>query len=496
MRKAYELPAVRIASVPAHALDAEAIVLLLPDAEAGRSTLLGQLPSHARQDVDGALSRGAFTTETARLHTVAVGAEGWGAPIVVVAGIGDGAPERIRRAAAAATLALRTRRLTRIGVVLPTGPDLESRDTRAAVEGVVLGNFDHGHLKTRDPQCFVSDVQVVSSAAQAVVAEACIIGDSVNAARLLTNEPGNDLPPRRFAERAAELASVPGVKVRVLEPPEMQALGMGMLLGVGQASAEPPRLMCFEYSPERPADRSVLALVGKGVTFDTGGISLKPADGMERMKDDMAGGAAVVSALRAIARLQLPRRVMAIVPSVENMPGGRALKPGDVLRSASGLTVEVNNTDAEGRLILGDALWYARERGATHLVDVATLTGACIVALGKITTGLFGTPPHWVEAVQRAAAVAGEAVWPMPVADEYREALKSDVADLLNSPGRPAGAITAAMFLREFTGGLPWAHLDIAGTAWQDDAKPWAAKGATGVMTRTLIELARAGTGA
>ncbi|MGE0362533.1 MAG: M17 family metallopeptidase, partial [Vicinamibacterales bacterium] len=206
--------------------------------------------------------------------------------------------------------------------------------------------------------------------------------------------------------------------------------------------------------------------------------------------DDMAGGAAVVAAVRAIARLGVPRRVVAVVPATENMPGGNALKPGDVIRGAAGVTVEINNTDAEGRLILGDGLWYAKQRGATHLVDVATLTGACVVALGKVTTGLFGTPPAWTGAVRQAAAKAGEPIWELPLGPEYRELLKSDIADIVNSGGRAGGAITAAMFLREFVGDTPWAHLDIAGTAWIDDAKPWATKGASGVMVRTLVELA------
>jgi leucyl aminopeptidase len=234
----------------------------------------------------------------------------------------------------------------------------------------------------------------------------------------------------------------------------------------------------------------VLALVGKGITFDTGGISIKPSEGLERMKDDMAGGATVVAALRTIALEQLPLRVMALVPSAENMLSGGAIRPGDVLRGASGLTVEVNNTDAEGRLILGDALWYATQLGATHIIDIATLTGAIVVALGKTTTGLFGTD-GWREVVQAAADRAGERVWPMPLFEDYREPLKSEIADLLNSPGRAAGAVTAAMFLKEFVGATAWAHLDIAGTAWAEEASPWMAKGATGVMTRTLVEVAR-----
>jgi leucyl aminopeptidase len=241
-----------------------------------------------------------------------------------------------------------------------------------------------------------------------------------------------------------------------------------------------------DASPGAP----VLGLVGKGVTFDTGGISIKPADGMERMKDDMAGGAAVICAMRAISLLKAPINVIGVVPSTENMPGGRAVKPGDVLTSASGKTVEVINTDAEGRLILGDALWYAQQLGATHLVDVATLTGAAVVALGKVSSALFGRPQPWVDAVGHAARIAGDRCWPMPLYEEYAEQLRSDIADIMNTGGRPAGACTAAMFLKEFAGNVPWAHLDVAGTAWADESRPWMPKGPSGVAVRTLAELA------
>ncbi len=207
------------------------------------------------------------------------------------------------------------------------------------------------------------------------------------------------------------------------------------------------------------------------------------------MKDDMAGGAAVACAMRAIGLLNAPIRVVGVVPATENMPGGRAIKPGDILKSAEGKTVEVINTDAEGRLILGDGLWYARKLGATHLVDVATLTGAVVVSLGKITSGLFGTPDAWVEQVRRAANRAGDRAWPLPIFDDYREQLKSEIADFTNTGGRPAGSITAALFLKEFTGGLPWVHMDIAGTAWAEEARPFMPKGATGVAVRTLAAL-------
>jgi len=282
----------------------------------------------------------------------------------------------------------------------------------------------------------------------------------------------------------------------VLDETEIERLHMGLLLGVARGSIEPPRLIVLTHRPRGLSSSKettrghVLGLVGKGITFDTGGISIKPAEGMERMKTDMSGGAAVIAAMRAISLLNAPLEVIGVVPAAENMPGGRAIKPGDILTSAAGKTVEVINTDAEGRLILGDALWYARERGATHLVDVATLTGACVVALGKIASGLFGQPDEWVETVRRASKVAGDRAWPMPLYDEYAEQLKSEIADMINSGGRPAGACTAAMFLKEFAGGLPWAHLDIAGTAWAEENKAWQPKGPTGVAVRTLAELA------
>jgi leucyl aminopeptidase len=298
------------------------------------------------------------------------------------------------------------------------------------------------------------------------------------------------LTPREFAARATKLAADAGVAVEILDEKQIADLGMGLLLGVARGSSEPPRLMVFRHDPPGAPKTPVLGLVGKGITFDTGGISIKPSDGMERMKDDMAGGAAVACAMRAIALLRAPIRVVGVVPATENMPGGRAIKPGDILKSAEGKTVEVINTDAEGRLILGDGLWYARQLGATHLVDVATLTGAVVVALGKLTSGLFGTPPAFVEKVRAVADRAGDRSWPMPTFDDYMEQLKSEIADFTNTGGRAAGSITAALFLKEFTGGLPWVHMDIAGTAWADDAKPFMPKGATGVAVRTLASLA------
>jgi leucyl aminopeptidase len=264
---------------------------------------------------------------------------------------------------------------------------------------------------------------------------------------------------------------------------------MGLLLGVARGSAEPPRVIVLRHEPKGAPKTPVLGLVGKGITFDTGGISIKPAEGMERMKDDMAGGAAVICAMRAISLLKAPIRVVGVVPTTENMPGGKAMKPGDVLTGASGKTVEVINTDAEGRLILGDGLWYAQQLGATHLVDVATLTGACVVGLGKVVSGLFGRPDTWRDTINDVARRAGDRCWPMPLYDEYFDQIRSEIADMINSGGRAGGACTAAVFLKEFTGELPWAHMDIAGTAWADESKPYQPKGPIGIAVRTLAEL-------
>jgi leucyl aminopeptidase len=401
----------------------------------------------------------------------------------------------LRKLASAAGHDARRRRIGRVAFAL-RGKGDPAELAQAAAEGLTLAEFHGGSYKTADPPApaptwtIALEGQLDASRIDAAVQRGRLLGECSNMARELANEPGNTLTPREFASRAARLAGDGGVQVDVLDERQIADLAMGLLLGVARGSSEPPRLLVFRHDPPGAAAKPVLGLVGKGITFDTGGISIKPADGMERMKDDMAGGAAVTCAMRAIAQLGAPIRVVGVVPMTENMPGGKAIKPGDILRSAEGKTVEVINTDAEGRLILGDGLWYARRLGATHLVDVATLTGAVVVALGKLTSGLFGTPDAWVEQVRRVANRAGDRAWPMPIFDDYREQLKSEIADIANTGGRPAGSITAALFLKEFTGGLPWVHMDIAGTAWADEARPFMPKGATGVAVRTLAQLA------
>ncbi len=425
----------------------------------------------------------------------------WRAARVGLVGLGAAGPDaeaRLRAGAARALRAARQQRAQSVAFLL-RGAVEPGRAARAITEGVLLGGFEDRRFKTDDEdaaphvlRCDVVCQDPVATDVQRAVEVGRTLGEASNRARELANAPGNLLTPRDFADQARALLADSGVTVEVLDEAAIEQLGMGLLLGVARGSAEPPRLIVMRHEPAGAPAAPMLGLVGKGVTFDSGGTSLKPADGMEWMKDDMAGGAAVVCAMRAIGRLGPGTRVIGIVPATENMPGGRATKPGDVLTGASGTTVEVINTDAEGRLILADALWYAREQGATHLVDVATLTGACVVALGKAASGLFGRPQSWVNTVQRAADRAGERIWPLPLYEDYREQLRSATADLMNVGGREAGACTAAAFLRGFAGDVPWAHLDIAGTAWASDSRPGQAKGATGVMVRTLVELASA----
>ena len=425
---------------------------------------------------------------------------GWRAERVALVGAGpasDFTLERLRRLATAAALAARQRRVTRIAFVHRL-PVAAADAVQVITEGLTLALFTGDRYKSQDKSCpapermlvVVADAGSSVAALERAIDRGRVLGESSNLARDLCNEPANILTPSVFAERGAALARSAGLSVEVLDEDEIERLQIGLLLGVSRGSAEPPRVIVMTHDPAGAPTSPVLGLVGKGITFDTGGISIKPAEGMDRMKDDMAGGAAVIGAMRAISLLQAPIKVIGIVPASENMPGGRATKPGDVLTGAGGKTVEVLNTDAEGRLILGDGLWYAQRLGATHLVDVATLTGACVVALGKVASGLFGRPDAWIDAVRRASVRAGDRAWPLPIYDEYTEQLRSEIADLVNTGGRPAGACTAAVFLKEFAGSLPWAHLDIAGTAWADEPKPWQPKGPTGVAVRTLAELA------
>ncbi len=500
-------PAATAASVlcTAAALSAvESDLLIVPWFEGDAPTAVSGLDAALGGELDRALTTKEFTARAYEVFLATITDRSWRARRAAIVGAGrqaDFGSDMARKLAAATGFSTRQRRIERAAFVLPAATDATKvpEFAQAVAEGLTLSEFNVGSYKTADPPPGTAPAWTVAlpgagepvpAAVTAAVQRGRLLGECSNFARGLANEPGNTLTPREFARRSEAIASPAGVKVDILDEKQIEQLGMGLLLGVARGSNEPARVIVLRHDPPGAAAGPVLGLVGKGITFDTGGISIKPADGMERMKDDMAGGAAVVCAMRAVAALNAPIRVVGVVPTTENMPGGRAVKPGDILKSAAGTTVEVINTDAEGRLILGDGLWYARRLGATHLVDVATLTGACVVALGKITSGLFGAPTAWVEQVRRVADRAGDRVWPMPLFEEYREQLKSEIADLSNTGGRPAGSITAAMFLKEFSGGLPWAHLDIAGTAWAEEARPYLPKGPSGVAVRTLAELA------
>jgi leucyl aminopeptidase len=397
----------------------------------------------------------------------------------------------LRRLSGAAVRHLKSKGIKKIA--LAPGADFETGDfVSAAVEGALLGDFEPDRYKTGNDKKAADSFAVVASAAalEQAAARGRVLGEAQNFTRTLVNEPANKLTPSDMAEAARAMSAEAGLICEVLDRDAMQALGMGSLLGVAQGSAEPPCLIVIRYRPAQAAGTAHLGLVGKGVTFDTGGLSIKPADGMEKMKYDMAGGAAMIGAMRAIAGLKPAIPVTAFVPCVENMPGSRAQRPGDIVTAMNGKTIEVINTDAEGRLILADALVYARRQGCTHLVDAATLTGAIVVALGHLNVGLFASQDGIRDRVLAAAKAEGERMWNMPLEDDYKEYLKSAFADVANVGGRWGGAVTAALFLKEFAEDAPWVHLDIAGTAWLDDAKPYMAKGPTGLPVRTLVRLA------
>ena len=504
MRSTFKTPDVALTARRPEELDADLLVAPVFESAGGDDgTWLDDACGGA---VARARASGEFRGRLYDTFIATVTAPGWKARRVMLVGAGrspEWTADRLRRIAITAGLQARQRHISRVAFVpgssAAAGQANASPLTTAAAaqviaEGACMANFDGGSYKTNnDPWGWLEQVHISlhdGLKAQAAVERGRVLGEATNQARTFSNEPGNTLTPRVFAGHAETIAKGAGLGVEVLDEKQISDLKMGLLLGVARGSQEPPRLVVLRHEPANAVSGVVLAFVGKGITFDTGGISIKPAQDMDRMKDDMSGGAAAICALSAIARLNVPVRCMAVVPMTENMPGGRAMKPGDVLTSAEGKTVEVLNTDAEGRLILGDALWYARQLGATHLVDLATLTGACVVALGKTTSGLFGAPPTWVEQVRQASERAGDRSWPMPTFDDYKDLFKSEIADFSNTGGRPAGSITAALFLKEFTGDVPWAHLDIAGTAWAEDVKPYQPKGATGVGVRTLVELA------
>ncbi len=452
------------------------------------------------------LTAGAFRAEAGETRVVAAGAEG--RPDLLAVGTGDSdpaSPIALRRAAGVAMRAARRQRARRLGFVLPdAGPEDGGREdwaerVQAAVEGLALGDWSYDALRgeaareRRPPPpeaavLLLAEAAPPTAALEPALARGRILAEVQNRTRDLVAQPGNVVTPRHLANVAEGLAERWGLRAQAWGPEKLRSEGLGALLAVSRGSVEEPRFVIVEHAG---AEGPPVALVGKGVTFDSGGISIKPSSGMESMKYDMAGAAAVLGALEAAARLEVPRRVVGLIPATENLPSGSALKPGDVIRGLSGRSIEVVNTDAEGRLILSDALTFARRLEPRAIVDLATLTGGCVVALGHHAIGLMSPDDALATALEAAGERVDERAWRLPLWTEYRKQLDSEIADLKNTGGREASPITAGWFLRTFVEGTSWAHLDIAGTAWSEEERGWQPKGATGVGVRLLLEWLR-----
>lgn len=478
----------KLARSRAAALDVDALIVLEWEGERNPALSKPLAAFYDSGEITGKL------LELTPIH----GVEGYKARRVVVAGAGkrdkfDAAS--LRKIAGGAVRLLKDKGIKSIGFGLDEEGLGVSGNIAAAAEGALLGEWEPDHLKTdKERHKAVASLTIAVAGADksldADLERGRIIGDALNLTRAIAVEPPNVLNPLALAERARRAMSAVALSVEVLDRDRMRQLGMGALLGVAQGSDAPPALIVIHYKPEKAASDVHLGFVGKGVTFDTGGISIKPSEGMEKMKYDMAGGAAVIGAMYAIARLRPPVAVTALIPTVENMPGSGAQRPGDIVTSLSGKTIEILNTDAEGRLILADAITYAKQLGCTHLIDAATLTGAVVVALGHTSSGVFSNDDDLLGKWMAAAKQAGEKMWRMPLDDDYRDQLKTVYADIQNIGTRWGGACTAAAFLKEFVGDTPWVHVDVAGTAWLDDAKPEMAKGPTGIPLGSFVNLA------
>lgn len=462
------------------------------------------LPKPLATALTRAVEAGLFKAEPGETH---VQESGQRRPrFLIWAGLGNNGvytPDRLRLAVGAGLRRAGTLAVKTAGAVYPAGIDAGPA-ARAAAEGAVLSTYTYAYFKTRkeSPRArlasFVLGVAGRGTATATRGAEAGVtIAEAQCFARDLCHGPANEMTPETLAKSAAGWARAKGLACRVLDDRAIRRLGMGALWGVGQGSANPPRLVILEHRPKGTAARKApLLFVGKGVTFDTGGISIKPSAQMHHMKGDMGGGAAVVAALGACAALKVPYPVVGLVPFVENMPDGKAQRPGDIVKSLAGLTIEVLNTDAEGRLALADAIAYGHRYKPSAIVDIATLTGACAQALGKYAAGLFTEDEGLLEAIKAAAARSGEKIWPMPIWEEYKKSMDSPVADLQNISGMPqAGATTAAVFLSRFATPYRWAHIDMAGPMWSDDPSPLSVKGPTGYGARLLTQIALDWTG-
>jgi len=432
---------------------------------------------------------------------------GLAAKRLLIVGLGKQSKAKVDKVRSAAGAAVRFAKPRGVRELVFALPELEllaaGPSARAAVEGALVGDYDPDTYRSEREDKSVQSFTLAAAAGvdqvavEAAFAEGVIIGESQNFTRVLVNEPGNKLTPTMMGQRAAAMASEVGLGWEVHSTEKLKELKMGAFWSVAQGSEEPPALIVLRYEPEGVTEGPVLGLVGKGVTFDSGGISLKPGQDMEKMKYDMAGGAAMLGAMRAIALLKPKVRVICVVCATENMPDGKAQKPGDLQTAMPfsadkpGKTIEIINTDAEGRLVLADGLTYARQLGATHLIDAATLTGACVVALGMVNAGAFSNDDEIFAKFNAALETSGEKFWRLPLGEEYAEMIKSDIGDIKNTGGRWGGASTAAEFLKVFADETPWIHLDIAGMAWVEDSRPYIAKGPSGVGVRSILEWVR-----
>ncbi|MGB9032616.1 MAG: leucyl aminopeptidase [Acidobacteriaceae bacterium] len=499
----------KILFAPSSEIETELLAVFALDASANKAAkpeirLLASddAPSRAAQTVLDSGEFKAESCETLLLHSPS----GLKAKRLLIIGLGKAAkltPHEVRKGAGTAVRFAKPRGLRELAIAVPAAEGLDPKLTvRVLAEGAVIADYDSDTYRSDRKDRSVQSLQVVAppsadqAAAEASLREGLIVGESQNFARALVNEPGNRLTPTILGERAAEMCREVGIECKVHSTDQLRELKMGAFLSVTQGSDEPPALIVMIYEPKEAPAGPVLGLVGKGITFDTGGISIKPSDSMEKMKYDMAGGAAMIGAMRAIAQLQPPVKVIGIVCAAENMPSGKAYKPGDVeiampAPGKPGKAIEIINTDAEGRLVLADGLTYAKQLGATHLIDAATLTAAVGVALGLLNAGIFSNDEETYQRFSDVLKISGERFWRLPLDDEYRDVIKSSIADIKNTGGRYGGAINAAMFLKEFAEDTPWIHLDIAAVAWSDEAKPWMASGPTGAAMRSIVEWIR-----
>ncbi|MGA8144626.1 MAG: leucyl aminopeptidase [Candidatus Acidiferrales bacterium] len=490
---------IQLDSQPYASIQSDALVSYVFDADNKLDGALADIDRKMNARLSGLIASGEITGKALELVLVHF-PEGLEAKKLLLVGAGKPAKFAVgdlRKIAGTASRYLKSRGVKNF-VFLAREAERGPAAAQAVTEGVLVADFESDKYRTEKKTKEIQSVSLagfdsgLGSDLNAAIEHGRVIAESQNFARDLINEPSNRLTPRMLAARAEAMAKEVGLGIEILDDRKITELKMGALLGVAQGSVEPPRVIVLRYEPQSPRPGGpVLGLVGKAVTFDTGGISIKPADNMEKMKYDMGGGATMLGAMRAIALLKPSVSVIAVIPATENMPGGRAQKPGDVQVAMSGKTIEVINTDAEGRMVLADGLTYARKLGVTHIIDAATLTGAIQVALANVHVGAFGTPREYLDQFLESAKSAGEKMWPMPIDDEYQEMIKSNIADIRNTgSGKGGGAITGAWFIKEFAEDTPWIHLDIAATCWVDEGRPWLAKGPTGVAIRSIVDFA------